>query len=130
MTLTMYERIGFEERRPSPFSWRIRYALAHKGIQVEFRPVRFADVETIRALSGQDKVAILVYEGEGGHDTSIFCQTPDLVRRPAGLSRRISSNVSRPRIDHIIAVRGKPSLAARWRRIVPDASDGWTNSPP
>jgi hypothetical protein len=40
-------------RRPSPFSWRIRYALAHKGVPVEFRLVRFADVETIRGLSGQ-----------------------------------------------------------------------------
>ena len=61
MTLIMYERIGLEERRPSPFSWRIRYALAHKDVAVEYRPVRFADVETIRALSGQDKVPVLVH---------------------------------------------------------------------
>ena len=46
MTLIMYERIGLEERRPSPFSWRIRYALAHKDVAVEYRTVRFADVET------------------------------------------------------------------------------------
>ena len=59
MSLTMYERIGDGGRRPSPFSWRIRYALAHKGVPVEFRTVRFADVETIRQLSGQDKVPIL-----------------------------------------------------------------------
>ena len=56
MTLIMYEHIGFEERRPSPFSWRIGYALKHKGAPVEYRTVRFADVETIRSLSGQDKV--------------------------------------------------------------------------
>jgi len=60
MTLIMYQRIGHQERRPSPFSWRIEYAIAHKGIPVEFRPVRFADVETIRGLSGQDKVPIIV----------------------------------------------------------------------
>ena len=59
MSLTMYERIGDGGRRPSPFSWRIRYALAHKGVPVEFRTIRFADVETIRQLSGQDKVPIL-----------------------------------------------------------------------
>ena len=58
MALIMYERIGLQERRPSPFSWRIRYALAHKSVPVEYRPVRFADVETIRSLSGQDKVPI------------------------------------------------------------------------
>ena len=39
MTIVMYERVGFEQRRPSPFSWRIRYALAHKGVPVEFRLV-------------------------------------------------------------------------------------------
>src|SRR3984885_10002744 len=59
MALVMYERIGHEGRRPSPFSWRIRYALAHKGIEPEFRHVRFADVETIRALSGQHFVPIV-----------------------------------------------------------------------
>jgi glutathione S-transferase len=59
MTLTMYERVGSEGRRPSPFSWRIRYALAHKGVEPEFRHVRFADVETIRTLSGQQFVPIV-----------------------------------------------------------------------
>jgi glutathione S-transferase len=47
MSLVMYERVGHEGRRPSPFSRRIRYALAHKGAQVEFRLVRFADVESV-----------------------------------------------------------------------------------
>ena len=60
MTLVMYERVGHDGRRPSPFSWRIRYALAHKGVPVEFRLVRFADVETIRQLSGQHMVPILL----------------------------------------------------------------------
>jgi glutathione S-transferase len=65
----MYERIGHEERRPSPFSWRIHYALAHKQIDVEFRQVRFADVETIRALSGQDKVPIVMDGDRVVHDS-------------------------------------------------------------
>ena len=56
MALIFYERVGHEGRRPSPFSWRIRYALAHKGLDFEVRPVRFADVGTIRALSGQDLI--------------------------------------------------------------------------
>jgi hypothetical protein len=50
---TMYERIGLDGRRPSPFSWRIRYALAHKGVEVDYKPTRFADVGIIRELSGQ-----------------------------------------------------------------------------
>ena len=33
MALIFHERIGLEGRRISPFSWRIRYALAHKGLE-------------------------------------------------------------------------------------------------
>ena len=69
MTLVMYERVGFEHRRPSPFSWRIRYALTHKGPEVEYRPTRFADVETIKRLSGQPFVPILVDGATVVHDS-------------------------------------------------------------
>jgi len=47
MTITMYERVGLDGRRPSPFSWRIRYALTHKGLDVDCQPTRFADVGLI-----------------------------------------------------------------------------------
>ena len=78
MSLVMYERIGHEDRRPSPFSWRIRYALAHKGVPVEFRHVRFADVETIRALSGQHFVPIVVDGDRVVHDSwNIACYLED-----------------------------------------------------
>jgi len=69
MTIVMYERVGFEGRRPSPFSWRIRYALTHKGIDVEYRPVRFADVDTIKRLSGQHFVPIIVDGSKVVHDS-------------------------------------------------------------
>jgi glutathione S-transferase len=69
MTLIMYERIGHAGRRPSPFSWRIYYALRHKAVPVEYRTVRFGDVETIRALSGQDLVPILVDGDRVIHDS-------------------------------------------------------------
>src|SRR3984885_701250 len=74
MSPIMYERIGHEGRRPSPFSWRIRYAFAHKGIEPEFRHVRFADVETIRALSGQHFVPIVTDGDTVIHDSwNIAC---------------------------------------------------------
>jgi glutathione S-transferase len=60
MDLIVYERVGREGCRPSPHSWRVRYASAHKRLDAEFRPTRFADVETIRNLSGQKFVPILV----------------------------------------------------------------------
>jgi glutathione S-transferase len=69
MSLIIYERIGHQERRPSPFSWRIYLAVAHKGVPVEYRSVRFADVETIRGLGGQDKVPILVDGDRVIHDS-------------------------------------------------------------
>ena len=78
MTLVMYERLGHDGRRPSPFSWRIRYALAHQGVPVEFRLVRFADVETIRELSGQPMVPILLDGDRVVHDSwNIACYLED-----------------------------------------------------
>ena len=59
MTLVFHERVGLDGRRISPFSWRIRYALAHKGLDPEVVSTRFADVARIRALSGQNFVPII-----------------------------------------------------------------------
>lgn len=69
MSLILYERIGHEGRRPSPFSWRIRYALRHKNVDVDYIPMRFADVETIRRLTGQHMVPVLVDDGHAIHDS-------------------------------------------------------------
>lgn len=78
MSLIFYERVGHEGRRPSPFSWRIRYALAHKGVDFETREVRFADVETIRALSGQHLTPVLGDGGKVVHETwDIACYLED-----------------------------------------------------
>jgi glutathione S-transferase len=78
MSLIMYERTGHEGRRPSPYSWRIRYALAHKGVEPEYRQVRFADVETIRRLSGQHFVPIVTDGDRVVHDSwNIACLLED-----------------------------------------------------
>ncbi|TXL81600.1 glutathione S-transferase family protein [Vineibacter terrae] len=69
MSLILYERVGHEGRRPSPFSWRIRYALRHKGVAVDYVPMRFADVETVRRLSGQHMVPVLVDGDRVVHDS-------------------------------------------------------------
>lgn len=62
MALTLYELTGKDDRRFSPYCWRIRMALAHKGLEADFVPVRFTDKEII-AFSGQGKVPVLV-DGE------------------------------------------------------------------
>ena len=85
MGLVFHERIGLDGRRISPFSWRIRYALAHKGLDPEVVPTRFADVSRIRALSGQHYVPIVVNGREVVHDSwSIACWLEE--RYPEGPS--------------------------------------------
>jgi hypothetical protein len=103
MTLIMYERVGADGRHPSPFSWRIRYALAHKGIEPEFRHVRFADVETIRALSGQHFVPIVTDGDRVIHDSgtspaisrTVFRTAPRCSPGPAGVASRVWSTIGR-----------------------------------
>ena len=73
MSLVMYARVGHYGRWLSPFFWRIRYALAHTGVSVEFGLVRFAQVETIRGSSGQHMVRILCDGGRVIHDCSNTC---------------------------------------------------------
>jgi glutathione S-transferase len=65
MGLIFHERVGLDGRRISPFSWRIRYAMAHKGIDPQVIPTRFADVAPIRRLSGQDLVPIIKDDSSG-----------------------------------------------------------------
>jgi glutathione S-transferase len=59
----LYEIVGSDDRRFSPFCWRVRMALAHKGLECHFEPVRYVDKEKI-AFSGQKLVPILVDFGE------------------------------------------------------------------
>jgi glutathione S-transferase len=60
MTLRLYDLAGAEpERRFSPYCWRTRLALAHKGLAVETVPWRFTEKAEI-AASGQGLVPVLV----------------------------------------------------------------------
>ena len=48
MAITMYDLCGAEaERRFSPFCWRIKMALAHKGLAVETLPWRFTEKDKL-----------------------------------------------------------------------------------
>ncbi|MEC4814659.1 MAG: glutathione S-transferase family protein [Scytonema sp. PMC 1069.18] len=60
MALKVYDLAGAEdERRFSPFCWRVKMALRHKGLDVEEIPWRFTEKEAI-AFSGQKLVPVLV----------------------------------------------------------------------
>lgn len=69
MTFKMYDLAGAEsERRFSPYCWRVRMALAHKGVDVETIPWRFSEKELLEP-SGQGKVPVLV------HDERWLCES-------------------------------------------------------
>jgi glutathione S-transferase len=60
MTLRLYDLAGADpERRFSPYCWRTRLALAHKGLPVDTIPWRFTEKTEI-APSGQGLVPVLI----------------------------------------------------------------------
>jgi len=44
MAIILHDLAVKDDRRPSPFCWRIKYVLAYKGLEFETRPVRFVDI--------------------------------------------------------------------------------------
>jgi glutathione S-transferase len=60
MARKLYDLAGADpNRRFSPYCWRAKLALAHKGLEVETIPWRFTDKEVI-AFSSQGRVPVLV----------------------------------------------------------------------
>jgi glutathione S-transferase len=69
MGITLYDLAGAEEdRRFSPYCWRIKLALKHKGLEFESVPWRFTDKDKI-AFAGADKVPVLVDGEVSIHDS-------------------------------------------------------------
>jgi glutathione S-transferase len=59
MAIIMYDLAGADPAlRFSPYCWRTRMALAHKGLAVETIPWRFTDT-TASAFSGQGRVPVI-----------------------------------------------------------------------
>lgn len=70
MAITMYDLAGFEaDRRFSPFCWRARMALAHKGLDVETVPWRFTEKHKLPAPN-DGRVPVIVDGGQVVHDSS------------------------------------------------------------
>tara|TARA_Y100000739_G_C20475681_1_gene403492 strand:+ start:29 stop:718 length:690 start_codon:yes stop_codon:yes gene_type:complete len=59
MTIKVYDLCGADDRRFSPFCWRIRMALAHKGLEAKFEPMRFTEKDKI-AFAHSKTVPVLV----------------------------------------------------------------------
>ncbi len=64
MSIVLYDLAGADpDIRFSPYCWRTRFALAHKGLPVETVPWRFTDRDEI-AFSGQAKVPVIKDNGK------------------------------------------------------------------
>jgi glutathione S-transferase len=70
MPITMYDLAGIEaDRRFSPFCWRARMALAHKGLAVETVPWRFIEKDKLPQPNA-GRVPVIVDEGRVVHDST------------------------------------------------------------
>lgn len=58
MALKLFELLGADDRRFSPYCWRARMAIAHKGLAVEYEPCKFTD-KHLFAFSGGKTVPVL-----------------------------------------------------------------------
>lgn len=67
MAMHLYELVGTDEDRPfSPFCWRTRMALAHKGLDIASVPWRFTEREALLPHNSE-KVPVLI---DGEHTIS------------------------------------------------------------
>ena len=70
MTITMYDLAGVEaDRRFSPFCWRSKMALAHKGLAVETVPWRFTEKDKLPQPNA-GRVPVIIDEGRVVHDST------------------------------------------------------------
>jgi len=73
----LYELTGHDDRRFSPFCWRARLALMHKGLHARIIPCRYADKERI-AFAGADTYPVLRDGETAVHDSwRIACYLED-----------------------------------------------------
>jgi glutathione S-transferase len=70
MAITMYDLAGAEaDRRFSPFCWRARMALAHKGLEVDTVPWRFTEKDELPTPNA-GRVPVIVDGGRVVHDST------------------------------------------------------------
>ena len=69
MAIKLWDLAGAEEdRRFSPYCWRVKMALKHKGLEFETIPWRFTDKDAI-AFSGQKLVPVILDGKQEVHDS-------------------------------------------------------------
>ena len=89
--ITLYDLVGTEDRRMSPFCWRAKLALAHKGLEFETIPLKFTEKNKL-AFSGQEQVPVLVDKDQTVFDSwRIACYLEDKYPESPGLFSNTST---------------------------------------
>jgi glutathione S-transferase len=74
VAVILYDLAGAEpERRFSPFCWRTKMALAHKGLEVETVPWRFTEKDKL-PQPNQGRVPVIVDDGRVVHDSTAIAE--------------------------------------------------------
>jgi glutathione S-transferase len=106
MAITMYDLAGVEaDRRFSPFCWRARMALAHKGLEVETVPWRFTEKDKLPAPN-DGRVPVIVDGDQVIHDSSAIAEY---------LEERYAD---RPSLFPGAAARGLTKFVQNWTETV------------
>src|SRR5690606_25606930 len=58
MAITFFDLCGRDQKRFSPYGWRTRMALAHKGLDYDLELVKFTEKHKL-AISGQGLVPVI-----------------------------------------------------------------------
>jgi hypothetical protein len=68
--IKLYELVLENGRSSSPYVWRVRYALAHKGLPFELVPLGFVDIP--KTFKGACKTVPVMSCGAGSNEIWIF----------------------------------------------------------
>ena len=71
--IELYDLVGANDARFSPFCWRTKAVLAHKNLPYSTIPVRFTDKDKL-AFSGQGRVPVIKDEGAVVYDSWTIAQ--------------------------------------------------------
>jgi len=94
MAIVLYDLMGADDRYFSPFCWRARWALAHKGQNIDRHPVRFTEIKDIH--DGVYETVPVIDDGEitvgGSFDIALYLEdaypdAPTLFAGGPGLAR-------------------------------------------
>ncbi len=121
----LYDLAGADPaRRFSPYCWRIRLALAHKGLPVETVPWQFIDKQAI-AASGQGRVPVLV-EGDRwiAESWDIACYLEDTYPdQPSLFGGAAGGGAGGRALNHYFSVLGDVLVNAIFRFVARDIFD-------